>query len=138
MVGILRIVYNVELDKRNFLEGQGQIMPLPTKLNKEILSSFEDLNNEGNELIVQMEPLAAGWGVPRRLAPVCISEFRTLAVKSRSLIGRLFGDSTDGKTYRSSIDDLTSCIASTQEIVGILRGLKESYEKGFLIDCRNI
>lgn len=113
-------------------------MPLSRARDQQIRNSAEELINEGNGLILKMEPLAEGWNIDCRLAPVCVSEFRALAVKSRTFIGMLFGGSNDGKVYMDNIDTLETCIESTQKIVGYLKGLKEAYEKGFLHDLQEL
>ena len=79
-----------------------------------------------------MEPLSKGWGVPRRMAPVCISEFGAFAVNSRNLLRRILSDSQECERYLRRLDELKPCIESTQVILGVLMGLRSDYEAGFL------
>ena len=61
-------------------------------------------------------------------------EYNSLIVKSCNLIEKMFGNLGKGEKYQQRIGKLQRRSSSVEIIVGILKGLKDDYENGFLDD----
>lgn len=101
------------------------------------LDRFEELINVGSELVEQMEPLAKRWSLPKRLAPVCVSEFIAFTVNSRNFMRIVLVQAQEFEVYLQLIGEMKPCIESTQNILGYLVGLQSDYEKGTLDKLRD-
>ena len=120
-------------------------MPLPPKLDQRIRNRFDELIAEGNDLIPKLEEykrqsneyLYGSKNAPRPNRGYT-PEYNSLVVKSCSLVKRVFGNSERGKEYQQRIEKLNKGSGSVEIIVGILTGLKEDYENGFLDDLEEM
>ena len=105
-------------------------MPLPPKLDQRIRNRFDELIAEGNDLIPKLDAFYAE----------CISEYLELVVKSCNLIKVVLGNSEKGEKYQRHIEEMKQggTRGETKTIVGILKGLKDDYENGFLDDLEEM
>ncbi len=106
-------------------------MPLPPELDQKIRNRFDELIAEGNSL------LSKTTNSNNSLS----SDFEAFSVKVLSLTKTVFGDSERGREIANRIikyvDGMYEDI-SLGYIVGILRGLKDDYENGFLGDLQEM
>lgn len=104
-------------------------MPLPPELDGKIRSRFDELIKDGTELIPKLTVLNYAEH---------IAEYQELAVKSCNLIEKVLSNSERGKEFQRSIEEIKEIERGTERqtkiIVGILKGLKDDYENGFLDD----
>ena len=111
-------------------------MPLPPGLDEKIRNRFDELIKDGTELVSNMkinnqnDPYLYGIGENSGHTP----EYNSLVVKSCNLIEKMFGNSGKGENYQQRIEELERDSYSVEIIVGILEGLKDDYENGFLDD----
>ena len=113
-------------------------MPLAPNIDLQIRNRFDELIAEGEQLIPIMKQAAEVYISTRRTVPVCVTKYNSLAVKSRNLIGMVFGGSNECATYQNRIDTLEPCVRSAQAVVGDLIGLRDDYVKGFLDDLQEL
>ncbi len=95
-------------------------MPLPPELDQKIRNRFDELIDEGNHLI-------RGHGSS--------SDYEAFFTKSLSLTNTVFGGSERGLKIEKRINhhlDQWIESAALEFINGILQGLKDDYENGFL------
>ena len=108
-------------------------MPLPPGLDQKIRSRFDELIERGNVLLSEMEEQERGYvaGLPRGT-----SDYQALVLNSRSLIEMVLANSERSKELQQNIEhpDPASSEVDVEKAVGILKGLKEDYENGFLDD----
>ncbi len=117
-------------------------MPLPPKLDQEIRSRFDELIKEGTELVSNMKINDQNEQHKYSSSMIVVGheysghtpEYNSLVVKSCNLIGKMFGNSGKGEKYQQRIEKLNRRSSSVEIIVGILKGLKDDYENGFLDD----
>lgn len=114
-------------------------MPLPPELDQKIRNRFDELIKEGTELVSNMKKNDQN---ERHKYSMVIGhensghtpEYNSLVVKSCNLIEKMFGNSGKGENYQQRIEKLERDSYSVEIIVGILKGLKDDYENGFLDD----
>ena len=95
-------------------------MPLPPQLDQKIRNRFEQLVGEGNTLMVRNASAA---------------DYEAFVTKTLSLTQTLFGGSDRGLKIEKRINylfDQWNPKAVHEYVVGIVLGLKDDYENGFL------
>ena len=106
-------------------------MPLPPGLDEKIRNRFDELIERGNKLLSEMKEQGAIHVIN---LPRGTSDYQALVLNSRSLIEMLFTNSERSKELEQNIEHPNPASSSVKKIVGILEGLKDDYENGFLDD----
>ena len=110
-------------------------MPLPPGLDEKIRSRFDELIERGNKLLSEMkeQETTRVSNIPRG-----ISDYEALVLNSCSLIKEVLANSERSKELQQNIAHpvkyLGPVSSSVKKIIGILEGLKDDYESGFLDD----
>lgn len=114
-------------------------MPLSPDLDEKVRRRFAELIKEGTELVALMEArvrqLYDYASDPEQIS-VYVTQYNSLAVRSRNLLRMVFQDTAEGKEYQRRIDKMEPCSMSAEAIVGDLTGLQSDYENGFLDDLQ--
>ena len=117
-------------------------MPLPTDVDQRIRYRFDELIQEGLELVTKMEIYNQDRHREDSGSSIIIfgeipghtMEYNSLVVRTCNLIRTLFQNSREGEEHKQMIRRLDTGSYSVEVIVGILHGLKSDYEMGFYDD----
>ncbi len=120
-------------------------MATPPTNDMEIRYRFDELINKGTVLIQKMEDHNREYHHRNRNSsfqvmgemPGHTVEFNAFVVNSCNVIKKVFGHLDDGIKYQNRIENLRKGSGSVKTIVGILFGLKDDYESGFLERLRD-
>lgn len=112
-------------------------MPLPPELDQKIRSRFDELIEKWNKLLSEMkeQETTRVSNIPRG-----ISDYEALVLNSSSLIKEVLANSERSKELQQNIAHPGTVkhpgpvSSSVKRIIGILEGLKDDYENGFLDD----
>lgn len=110
-------------------------MPLPPGLDEKIRNRFDELIEKWNKLLSEMKEQGATRvsNIPRG-----ISDYEALVLNSSSLIKTVLANSERSKELQQNIAHPDTAkypgpvSSSVKRIIGILEGLKDDYENGFL------
>lgn len=113
-------------------------MPLPPDVDKQVRQRFSDLIDEASTIIENMKR-DNSEGHARLKNIVYIGEihyqntaYHALATKAISLVSLALGKTDRANQIISDIRAMESSSTNTQNILGILYGLKDDYESGML------
>ena len=121
-------------------------MPIVSEGDEKIRNRFEQLIREGTELAEKMEEHSRLHEIERKRKRESFfgseyghtSEYRSLVENCISLVGMVLGNSDRAKTLQKQIAGRDKIPSSIQQFVGILAGLKDDYEKGFLNELQEL
>lgn len=122
-------------------------MPLPPELDQKIRNRFDELIQEGNQLILELEAAHSNSNPTTELEIIStfyeaenpfVAHCQSIIVRTSNLVNTVFGNSERGQDFAEDLKDRTSGnkgkVFILKYIVGTLHGLKDDYENGFLGD----
>lgn len=119
-------------------------MSIPVAIDQKIRARLDELIQEASDLINKMEQDNREYHARNRNSIVTgkihnqKTAFHALVIKFVSLIELMLGNSPRAVDIINEVRGLTSKSYSTEQILGILKGLRSDYENGMLTSLHNM